>query len=60
MEIKNGRGGQMNFEVGQKVTTPSGDGVITAVKNGQITVALGSGEKKIFAPDKVSSNADAG
>ena len=45
---------KFQFEVGQKVTTPRGAGVITVVKEKTRTIKLGTGETMKFHEDKVA------
>ncbi|CAN5470588.1 hypothetical protein BH09BAC3_BH09BAC3_34070 [soil metagenome] len=47
------------FKIGQKVTTPSGAGVVTVVKDKAITVKLSTGKAMKFHEDKVADGSDA-
>jgi hypothetical protein len=48
------------FEIGQKVTTPKGDGVIESIQGSSIVVKFSNGDRQSFPEDKISDNSDAG
>ena len=48
------------LELGQKVTTPDGEGVVIAAGNNYTLIRLQTGEIKSYEKSDVSDNSDAG
>jgi hypothetical protein len=49
-----------NFDIGQKVTTPDGDGEVIATGSNFVLIRLDTGEIKSYDESNVSDNSDAG
>ena len=50
----------INFQKGQKVLTPDGEGLIEEIIGDNVRVKLNSGEIKSYSPDQLEDNADQG
>ncbi|HEY5825133.1 MAG TPA: hypothetical protein VIT44_12235 [Cyclobacteriaceae bacterium] len=48
------------FEAGQRVITPDGEGEVVSVSGDTIKVKLNSGTEKTYPADKLSDDSDAG
>ena len=48
------------FEAGQRVITPDGEGEVVSVSGETIKVKLNSGTEKTYPADKLSDDSDAG
>ncbi|NOT77308.1 MAG: hypothetical protein HOP08_20490 [Cyclobacteriaceae bacterium] len=50
----------IKFEIGQKVLTPEGEGIIISIKGNKFKVKLTSGMEGLFSEDKIADDSDAG
>lgn len=51
---------EVNFQTGQRVTTPGGEGKIIAITGNRIRVKLNTGEEITYPKDKISDDSNAG
>jgi hypothetical protein len=50
-----------NLQIGQKVSTPDGDGIIEQINGEMVTVKLDNGQKlKVYYANQVEDNSSAG